>query len=467
MGSVQPVIRKIEDAIASSADELLGRVRAIIRAPHAGDGMRETASLVRDALIGIGCQAMEVYETPRNPVVFGALDAGARTTLIVYLMYDTAPVLDAPAWTHPPFAAELHDLPSGRAVVGRGAMARRGPMVAFLEAVRSMRQIGVSPPVNMLFVAEGDENIGSPYLPEFYAAYHDRLLEASATLFPAAGEEGVGTAIVRLGAKGMLGLELVCDGSSWGRGPSRSDIHWANAAWVDNPLWRLAHAVTTLSNEDGSRVTIDGFYDNVASITKAEQAMLRALPFNEQHTREELGVREFAAGARGHDALRRNLYEPVLALQGIWGSVPPVSRLYKTGYARLDFRIVYDQTADEVEEKVREHLRRRGYGDVEVRRLYALPPSKVDVGHPVIRAAIGTYREYGIDPQLWPSQPRTPPVAVFERPYVMFGVGHGGNQAAKDEYLLVTPRNGLHGLVDLTQSFARFLYAYAALEGRS
>jgi acetylornithine deacetylase/succinyl-diaminopimelate desuccinylase-like protein len=459
-------IRRIEDAIASGVGELREKVQAIIRAPHSGQAMHETANLVRQSLRDVGCEETDVVETPGNPIVFGALDAKARATLIVYLMYDTAPVLDAARWAHPPFAGELADLSQGQAVIGRGTMARRGPMVVFLDVVRRMRQLGIRLPVNLLFVAEGDENIGSPYLSDFYAAYRDRLSAASATVFPAAGEEGNGTAIVRLGAKGMLGLELVCDGGAWGKGPGRSDIHWANAAWVENPMWRLAHAVTTLSNDDGTRITIDGFYDNVAPIGDAEAAMLQALPFDEEGTLRELGAKGYAAGARGHGALRRNLYEPVLALQGLWGSMPPISRLYKTGYARLDLRLVYNQTTEEIEEKVREHLRRRGYGDIEVRRLYALPSSKVDVNHPIIQAAITTYREYGIEPQLWPSQPRTPPTAVFERPYVMFGVGHGGNQAARDEYLLVTSRGALHGLVPLAQSFARFLFTYATLEGR-
>jgi acetylornithine deacetylase/succinyl-diaminopimelate desuccinylase-like protein len=467
MEQQDPQIRKIEEAIASGAGELLEKVRSIIRAPHTGDGMRETAALVRRALTETGCRETEIFETRGNPVVFGSLPAGAPSTLVVYLMYDTAPVLDAPAWTHPPFAAELADVPQGKAVIGRGSMARRGPMIAFLDVVQRMQRLGIRLPVNLLFVAEGDENIGSPYLPDFYTAHRDLFAAASATLFPAAAEENSGTAIVRLGAKGMLGLELVCDGASWGSGPTRSDTHWANAAWVDSPMWRLAHAVTTLSNADGSQITIDGFYDNVAPIGAAEQAMLQALPFDEAHAMQEIGIKRFAAGARGPEALRRNLYEPVLSLQGVWGSVPPISRLYKTGYARLDLRIVYNQTADEIEEKVREHLRRRGYGDIQVRRLYALPPSKVDGSHPIIRSAITTYREFGIDPQLWPSQPRTPPVAVFERPYVMFGVGHGGNQAAKDEYLLVTPSGRLHGLVSMAQSFARFLFTYAELGGRS
>ncbi len=465
MSGVGDGLGRVDAVIAARAEEHIRRIQQFLQAPHSGPGMRETAQIVRVDLERLGCQETAVHETPGNPIIFGSLQVGAPATLIVYLMYDTAPVLDAASWTHPPFAGELADLPVGRSIIGRGSMARRGPAIAFLEAVQALKDAGLPLPVNMLFVAEGDENIGSPYLANFFAAYRDRLASASATVFPSAAEEADGSAIVRLGAKGMLGLELTCDGATWGHGPGKSDLHWANAGWVESPMWRLAHAIATLSTPDGSKILIDGFYDNVAPLDGGELDLVRSLPFDEDRTKAELGISVFAGSVRGWEALKRNLYEPVLSLQGVWGSAPPISRLYKKAIARLDIRTIWNQTADEIEDKVRQHLARRGLGDIAVRRFYALPSSKVPAEDPVVQAALATYNAYGIQPQLWPSQPRTPPTAVFERPHVMFGVGHGGNQAARNEYLLIKPNGRLHGLHALTRSFAEFLMRYGALRG--
>lgn len=454
---------KVRGALAARRAGHIERIQSFLRVPHVGDGMRETAARVGADLAALGCQSVETFETKGFPILFASLDAGAPATLLVYLMYDTAPVLDLGGWHHPPFAADVAEVPRGKAIVARGALARRGPAISFLEAVAAIRDAGLALPVNLLFVAEGDENAGSPYLPDFYEAYKAKLAAASGTLFPAAGQEAHGGAVIRLGAKGMLGLELTCDGAAWGRGPAETDLHWANGAWIDSPMWRLAHAITTLVSADGGRILVDGFYDNVAPISDEDRATLRSLPFADDKQLAELGARRFSADATGWQALARNLYEPMAVLEGVWGSIPPVPRLYRKATCRLDMRTIFHQTAEEVEAKVRAHLDRRGYGDIAVRRLYALPASKVERDDPVVRAAIETYGDYDIPLQLWPSQPRTPPTSVFERPHVMFGAGHGGNQAAADEYLLIEAKDKLLGIDEMAASFAAYLFRYADL----
>lgn len=469
MVDIEKSAEAVGAVIRSGKERAIARTRQFIQAPHTGPGMRETAQLVADWLRELGCQTVEAFETPGNPILFAELNAGAASALIVYLMYDTAPVLDPDAWTHPPFAGDVADLPIGRAMIGRGTLARRGPMMAFLDAVQAVKDARLPLPLNLLFVVEGDENIGSPHLTDFYRAYRQRLTSAGGTLFPAAAQTKDGGVVIHLGAKGMAGFELACDGSEWGRGPGRSDLHWAHGAWVDSPMWRLTHAMATLATADGSRVAVDGFYDDVAPITAEEATMVQALPFNEERMKTELGISQFAMDATSSAAMRRYLYEPTLVLQGIWGSVPPIPRLYKRAMARVDLRLVWNQTAEGAQERIKAHLVRRGLGDISVEPLYAVPPSKVDPSDPIVQTAAAIYRGYGIQPQFWPSQPRTPPVAVLERPYVMFGIGHGGNQADKDEYLLLDAAGPLQGLETLMLSYVQFMFSYAAnvqMEGR-
>jgi len=461
MVDLDKILDRVDGLIASGKEETIARIRRLIQAPHTGSRMRETAQLVATWLAELGCQTVETVETPGNPILFAELDAGAAVSLIVYLMYDTAPVLDPQSWTSPPFEAEIARLPIGRAMVGRGTLARRGPLVAFLDAIKAIRASGASLPVNLQFVVEGDENVGSPHLPEFYQAFRERLAGARGTVFPAAPQGKDGGVTIHLGAKGMAGYELVCDGSAWGRGPQRSDLHWANGAWVDSPMWRLTHALATLASGDGSRITVDGFYDRVAPVSAEVSRMVEGLPFSPERTKAELGISVFAGDDDGPGPMMRYLYEPAMVLEGVWGSVPPIPRLYKRAVARLDLRLVWNQTADDVRQKIAAHLERRGFGDIAVQQLYAVPPSRVERTDPIIQTAAAIYQAHGIQPQFWPSQPRTPPVAVFERPYVIFGVGHGGNQADKDEYLLLDGSDQLYGIETLMASFVRFLFAYA------
>jgi len=310
--------------------------------------------------------------------------------------------------------------------------------------------------VNLVFIAEGDEVVGSPHLPSFYAEHQDLFAGCSATLFPVAAQNEDGTIPLTLGAKGMLGIELSCSGAAWGRGPIEKDLHWADSAWVDSPMWRLTHVLSGLATERGDRILIDGFYDDVVPISPHEQQLLSQLPFSAEAARKSLGVQSFALDLDGIDAKQRELLEPSVVLEGCWASFPPTPRLYREARARLDFRLLRNQTSEGVVGKLRAHLDSRQFDDMEIQTLYSVPPSSVPSDDPVISAAVRSYQQLGVSAEVWPLHPRTPPPAVFERPYVMFGAGHGGNHSSNDEYLLIQGP-GLCGLRELQKSYARFL----------
>src|SRR3989304_2710984 len=182
-------------------------------------GIRECAQLVESYMRDSGCQVAEICETKGNPVVFGELAAGARHTLIVYMMYDTQP-FEGETWSHPPLEASLvpHEgFPS--AVIGRGAINTKGPMVAFFNALLAVKESGETLPLNLKFVAEGEEELGSPPLPEFFRDNLALLRAAEAVYYPGASQDRNGRVKMYLGNKGILYLELVCSGARWGRGP--------------------------------------------------------------------------------------------------------------------------------------------------------------------------------------------------------------------------------------------------------
>ncbi|HEX9932617.1 MAG TPA: M20/M25/M40 family metallo-hydrolase, partial [Allosphingosinicella sp.] len=197
-------------------------------------------------------------ETGGAPTVFGVLDAGAPRTVGIYFMYDVKQY-EAAEWASPPLEARIVDLPLGRAIRGRGAVNQKGPQAAFLAALHAFRTAGRRLPVNLVLLAEGEEEIGSPNFinvlrdPEVLAA----MRRADGVIIPFAQQDPQGAATINLGAKGIIELELVASGERWGRGPAR-DVHSSLKATVDSPVWHLVQALNTLVTDGGNTPAIDG-----------------------------------------------------------------------------------------------------------------------------------------------------------------------------------------------------------------
>src|SRR4029077_8247741 len=228
--------------------------------------------LARDA----GFQAVNKVPTDGQPGVFGTLDAGAPRTVGIYFMYDVKQV-DPSEWSSPPFDAALVDKPGfGKVLIGRGAVNQKGPEAAFIAALHAIRGAGKKMPVNLVLVAEGEEEIGSPHFrpvvarPEVKAA----LKSTIGVFMPSAFQDPDGSVSIFLGAKGVVECELVASGERWGRGPT-IDVHSSNRARLDSPAFRLVQALNTLVNADGDPA-IDGFADAARAASPAERAMLDA-----------------------------------------------------------------------------------------------------------------------------------------------------------------------------------------------
>src|SRR6266478_1426766 len=192
--------------------------------------------------------------------IFAELDAGAPKTVGLYFMYDVKQV-DPPEWSSPPWDAALVDKPGlGKVIIGRGAVNQKGPEATFLAALHAIRGAGRKLPVNFVFVAEGEEEIGSPHFPQ--VVHRPDILAALKKCngifmpFPSQGLDGEVTQF--LGAKGVVELELISSGEKWGRGP-RKDVHSSNKARLDSPAWHLVEALATLVSPDGNDPAIEGF----------------------------------------------------------------------------------------------------------------------------------------------------------------------------------------------------------------
>src|SRR5215510_6332501 len=291
-----PELQPIWAQIDKRHDETVRRLQQWIRQPSIAAenrGMTEGCDLTMQMLREAGFAQVTKIPTDGQPGIFAVLDAGAPRTLGVYYMYDVKQV-DPAEWSSPPFEAALVDKPGfGKVIVGRGAVNQKGPEATFLAALHAIRGAGKKLPVNLVFVAEGEEEIGSPHFkqvveqPEVLSA----LKRCSGVFMPFASQDLVGEVTIHLGAKGVIELELVASGERWGRGPKR-DTHSSNKARVDSPAWHLVQALNTLVSADGNTPAIEHYADKARPLSDAEKKMIAVAAgrINEATTKKQLGV---------------------------------------------------------------------------------------------------------------------------------------------------------------------------------
>ena len=277
-------------------DEAVQRLQEWIRQPSIAAenrGMNEGCELTMRMLRDAGFQQVTKVPSDGQPGIFATLDAGASRTLGLYFMYDVKQA-DPAEWTSPPWEAALVDKPGlGKVVMGRGAVNQKGPEAAFLAALHAIRDAGRKPPVNLVLVAEGEEEIGSPHFPQVVRRPEVlAALKRSMGIFMPAAAQGLdGQVTITLGAKGVIECELVSSGERWGRGP-KQDVHSSNKARVDSPAWHLVQALATLVSADGNDPAIDGFAAKARPLSTSEKAMIAiaARRLDETAAKKLLGV---------------------------------------------------------------------------------------------------------------------------------------------------------------------------------
>ena len=222
------------------------------------EGPQYMATLAQQA----GFTDVRLVPTSGKSGVFGKIDAGARTTVAVYFMYDVKQFVPS-EWSSPPLEARLVKKDGlGTVCMGRGAVNQKGPQNAFLSALMAFKATSRKLPVNLVLVCEGEEEIASPHFGEIVMT-PDILAELKScvgVLLPEAGQDTDGNLQVELGAKGVVELELVSSGEKWGRGP-KLDVHSSLEAQVDSPSWHLVQALNTLVEQDGHTPAVEGFFE--------------------------------------------------------------------------------------------------------------------------------------------------------------------------------------------------------------
>lgn len=454
------VFAQLEDQFSETVDE----VRRFLQTPsvsYTGQGIQETARMVVETIRALGGTA-EAVPTPGHPVVYGEIDSGARDTLLIYGMYDVMPA-DEPGWIVDPWSATVvEDFNGlGPCIIGRGAVNTKGPLAAFFAALTAIRRAEGRLPVNLIFIIEGEEEFGSRNLPRFVEQYADKLQRADAMFFPFFDCDQEGIPTVTLGTKGLCYFELIAQGGDHG-GPTTRGLHGSYAAWVNNPNWRLINALASMKDAQ-EEILIEGFFDDVRSPSEEDWEILRGLePLREDEIfLRSQDVKRFKYDKRGAELYRHLYFDPTLNINGyVSGFTEEGTKtlLPHRAVAKVDIRMVPDMDPQRTVERVRAHLDRHGFTDIEMRVINLYPWAKVSPRERVVQALIRSYEDLGRKPRVVPLNPGSAPYYLFQRllkmPFISGGLGHGDRQHSANEYCTVP------GILDFQKSVVAFFDHY-------
>ncbi len=368
-------------------------------------GIREVSALLVDILTGLGMNA-EAVPTSGHPMVLGRRGADpSKPTVLLYGHYDVQPPEPLELWHSPPFEPEIRD---GR-IWARGVGDNKGQHFAQLLAIESHLAVHGDLPCNVIFLLEGEEEIGSPHIADFVRAHADRL-KADLVVTADGPLHASGRPLITFGVRGMAGFELRAK-------TAFSDAHSGNFGGVmPNAIWKLVHLLSTMKAPDGT-ITIDGLSDPVIPPTNREQAAAAALPLDLPAFLAKTGMSELDAPP-DRPFYDRLMFHPTLTINGLHGGYGgPGSKtvLPAEAVAKCDIRLVEAMTPDQALACVKAHVERHA-PDVEFVPMGGMLPSKTPMEEPFAAPLIAAVeRAHGIDPLLYPVVGGSLPDYVFTK----------------------------------------------------
>ncbi|MFN8581134.1 MAG: dipeptidase [Gemmatimonadaceae bacterium] len=342
------------DHLKSSHDRILSElvefasIPSVSTDPTYAAEMQRAADWVARTLAAAGPLAVTIMPTPGNPVVYGEwLGAPGKPTALIYGHYDVQPPDPLGKWQSPPFTPSIRN---GR-LYARGVSDDKGPLLIPIKVAESFFASGQEPPINLKFMIEGEEEVGSRNLDAFIRA-HRELLAADMVLSADGAMWRIDEPSLTVASRGLVGLEFMLTGAA-------KDLHSGrHGGAVANPLHAMAELAASLHAPSG-RVAVAGFYDRVRELESAERAAIAALPFSEADYLQQVGAPALF-GESGYSTLERQWTRPTLELNGMWGGYQGPGQktvIPSEAHAKVTCRLVPDQDPSEIVALVARHLR--------------------------------------------------------------------------------------------------------------
>lgn len=418
---------QVDAYIESHLDKSVAQLARLVAQPSVSAqhlGIDECARLVADLLQEYGFAA-EIIPTAGNPVVYGEAAGRSETVMLLYLHYDVQPAEPLDAWESPPFSLTRR----GEHLYGRGISDDKGHIIARLAALEALRAVGGELPCRIKFVIEGEEEVGSPSIHRFVEQERQRLA-ADGCIWEFGAVNTHGAPTQSLGVRGICYVELSTRTAQY-------DAHSGTGGSIfPNAAWRLIWALNSLKGPD-ERIRIPDHYAEVKPPSAQDLAMLAALPDESADWLTRYGLAGFLDNMTGGLELRRRaVFEPTCTICGLeTGYTGPGSKtiIPARAMAKVDFRLVPDQTPEKLLTRLRAHLDVEGFSDVDIRYLGGYPPAKIDPAAPLVQMANAAALEvYGQAPVVEPIVGGSGPMASFVHflnvPVVSAGIGHPGGR---------------------------------------
>ena len=499
--------KKVFSYIDDHIDEHVENLQKWIQQPsisNSGEGMQESPEMVKGFFDKLGCQKTSVNDVgitkwgqPGNPVVYAECNYGAPKTLLIYWMYDTMPVTQPDLWVAPPFEGRLVDGKTAgldpaykKVLIGRGAVNSKGPEMTQLNAFMSIKEVTGKLPVNLIIIAEGDEERMSMGLNKFVTTHPDLLKRADAMLM-FGGQNGARPASISGASEGLMYIELTTSGTAWGRGPTVSDIHGIFKRSVDSPAWRHILMLSSLIKPDGNTPNIPGFNDNQLPIDAETDKRLHeaAGKADLKKMADAAGVARFISDDP-YQVLKMMSFGTAFNFDGIWGG-----NMYAGGSGAIlpnkitskhSIRYVPNMNSGDILKKIRARLDSQGYKDVQLKLIGDQPWSSMDFNTDVAHSVEQMFDKFGIkwSPPLsktttadsdstamagaWPGylftngkqgDPGTTPIGL---PIAGGSAGYGGRAHAANEFWVIEGAGKVYGMAGAEKSIVDELYNFAA-----
>jgi acetylornithine deacetylase/succinyl-diaminopimelate desuccinylase-like protein len=372
-------MEKIYVYIDQNLNRFIDELFVLLRQPSISarwEGVVECSQLLVGMMekIGIKPRILPMGGKRNPPLIYGEiLNPEARRTLLIYGHFDVQPPEPLEAWDSPPFQPTIRN---GR-IYGRGSADNKGQFFAHFKAIESILKVNGKLPVNVKFLLDPEEEVGSPSLNGF-CREHKNLFAADMALNSDGPMDPSGRPRLSFGNRGVLYVEVNARGAN-------TDLHSGNFGGpIPNPAWRLVEFLSSLRKPDGT-VAIEGFYDNIVPPTPQEREMMAKIPFDEKKFKEKYGLKKFTP-PEDVSYMEKLMFRPTLNIAGFtsgYGGQGSKTVLPCKATLKMDMRLVVNQTPEDIYEKYVRHMKKHGFDDLEVMMLNTYAPSRTSVDHPM------------------------------------------------------------------------------------
>jgi acetylornithine deacetylase/succinyl-diaminopimelate desuccinylase-like protein len=354
MSALEPVLVHLETHFDAYLLELIefARIPSVSTDPAFKPDVARAAQWVADRLTLAGVPSVEILETPGHPVLYAEwISAPDAPTILIYGHYDVQPPDPLERWHSPPFEPEVRFDHGEERLYARGVSDDKGPMLIPILVAEAFGTISGKPPINLKFLFEGEEEVGSEHLEDVVKA-HTARLSADFVLSADGAMWRAGVSSLNISSRGLIGLEFTLTGPG-------KDLHSGrHGGGIMNPLTAMARLVSSLHDADG-RVAVEGFYERVLELSTPELEAIRTIPFDDATYLQSIGAPE-TFGEPSYSTLERQWTRPTLELNGLWGGYQgPGGKtvIPSQAHAKITCRLVPDQQPDDILALVAKHLK--------------------------------------------------------------------------------------------------------------